>query len=81
MKTELVIAATFAFPGEAEVASSMLDAAGIDSVVEKPFVAGVRPDWLFGRHRSDGVRLLVRTEDLEAAQELLSNLATPDDDE
>ena len=67
---DLVLVATFALPSEAEVAASVLASEGIDAIVDRPFVSGVRPDWIFGEDRpGDGVRLLVRREDLATATE------------
>ena len=73
---DLVVVATFSLPSEAAVAASVLDGEGIDSLIDKPFVSGVRPDWIFGTHRKDdGVRLLVRAEDLDRARSLLREMA------
>lgn len=72
---DLVLVATFPLPGEAEVAASMLEGAGIESLIDKPFVSGVRPDWIFGLDRPDsGVRLYVRREDAEVANALLEGM-------
>jgi len=76
--SDLVIAATFTLLAEAEVAASLLDGEGIESLIEKPFASGVRPDWLFGgRKAANGVRLLVRRDDVATAREILS--AIPED--
>lgn len=73
--------ASFALPSEAEVASSVLTSEGIESLIDKPFVSGVRPDWLFGRNRrDDGVRILVRSEDAGRAREILAAMREPGDD-
>jgi hypothetical protein len=73
---DLVLVATFSLPGEAEVAASMLEGAGIESLIDKPFVSGVRPDWIFGIDRPDsGVRLFVRREDADVANALLEGMA------
>lgn len=69
--SDLVVIATFTFPSEAEVAASVLDAEGIDSLIERPFIAGARPSWLFGDSGRKGVRLLVRAGDAERARDVL----------
>ena len=72
-KHDLVVIATFTLPGEAEVAASFLDAHGIASIVNRPFVSGLRPNWSAGLAKDRGVRLEVRSEDAEAARDLLDS--------
>lgn len=75
---DLVLVAIFALPSEAAVAASLLESEGIDTLVDQPFVSGVRPDWIFGRERDDdGVRLHVRHDDADRAREILA--AMPDE--
>ena len=69
--SDLVVIATFTYPSEAEVAASVLDAEGIDSLIERPFIAGARRNWLFGDSSQRSVRLLVRAGDAERAREAL----------
>ena len=71
---DLVIIAMFSLPVEAEVAASCLAAEGIDCIVEKPFVSGIRPSWLPGEVGGQGVRLRVRQEDEEVAREILEHV-------
>ena len=59
---------------EAMVAKSVLDSAGIDSFLADGNV--VRMDWLWS-NAVGGIKLLVRTEDVEAATKLLDE-ATPE---
>jgi hypothetical protein len=74
---DLVLVATFDTPSEAEVVASLLRGEGIPVMIDRPFVSGVRPDWLFGRkERKKGVRLLVRIEDEARSREILD--AEPD---
>lgn len=69
---DLVQLATFGYLHEAEFAASVLDAAGIESLVRDEFVAGVRPHLTF---TDGGVRLFVRAMDAERAEEVLANAA------
>ena len=71
---DLVVIATFGLPVEAEVAASVLAAEGIDCIVEKPFVSGIRPSLLPGEAGGQGVRLRVRQEDEEVAREILEHV-------
>lgn len=69
---DLVLVAAYEALSEAEVAASLLRAEGIDTLVDRPFVAGVRPNWPFGRkERRKGVLLFVRCEDAVVAREIL----------
>lgn len=64
--TELVVVRTFLNKIDAELAQSALQAAEIESLVSADDAAGVRPSlWMAG------VRLLVRSEDAERANEIL----------
>ena len=80
---DLVVIATFGLPVEAEVAASVLAAEGIDCIIEKPFVSGIRPSWLPGEVGGQGVRLRVRQEDEEVAREILEHVepSEPSDSE
>jgi hypothetical protein len=69
---QLVVARTFLYRFEADVARSALDAAGIESLVWADDLGGMRPGMWMG----SAVRLLVRPEDLESAVEILETTAT-----
>ena len=81
MPADLVVIATYSLPGEAEVAASVLDAEGIECMVERPFIAGARPNWLFGGGGGRGVRLVVRAADAERAIDILGVSQSPDEDQ
>jgi hypothetical protein len=57
---------TFVTSIEAEIAKSALEAAGIQSVIERDDCGGVRPSMWLG-----GVALLVLNEDVTVAREVL----------
>ena len=60
---------------EAEVFKSVLDSAGIESLIPDAYTLGVQP--LYGPALG-GVRLLVRAEDAERALELLEAAVVPE---
>ena len=69
-ETQLVTVGTFANPIEAELAQGALQAAGIESLVSADDAGGLRPSlWL------TGIRLLVRSEDVKQAEELLESFS------
>lgn len=70
------VAATFLNHVDADLAKTALEAAGIDAAVSADDVGGMRPHMWMG-----GVRLLVRTTDLERAQSILATPALPADPE
>lgn len=75
---DLVELTSFGFVHEAELAASVLEAAGIECVLRDAFVGGVRPHLTF---TSGGVILLVLESDVERAREVLSTEAVLDLDE
>jgi hypothetical protein len=65
---ELVVVGTFLNKIDAEIAQSALEAADIESLVSADDAGGLRPTlWM------SGVRLLVRSDDAERAQEILDS--------
>ena len=75
-QTELVAIETFVNRIDAELASSVLAASGIDAYVSPDDAGGVYPGVT-----GFGVRLLVRAEDVERAKTVLSDAAELDPDE
>jgi Putative prokaryotic signal transducing protein len=75
-QTELVAIETFVNRIDAELASSLLAASGIDVFVSADDAGGGYPGVI-----GFGVRLLVRAEDAERATTLLSEAAELDPDE
>jgi hypothetical protein len=71
--SELVIVHTFGNRQDADMAKSALDAADIDSFVRSDDGGGMRP----GMWAGNGVEVVVRAEDLDAAREVLDLPATP----
>jgi hypothetical protein len=71
--SELVVVHSFGNRQEAEMAKSALDAAEIDSFVRSDDGGGMET----GLWSSNGVKVLVRAEDVEAAREVLDLPATP----
>jgi len=76
---DLVVIKRFLYRYKAEHAQSLLKDNGIDSIVQADDLGGYRPHLNFGR---DNVRLLVRQEDAQKAQEVLGILdgAVPEAD-
>jgi hypothetical protein len=70
---DLVVIRTFVNAFDAEVARTALDAAGIAAMIRADDCGGVRPHLWMG-----GVELLVRAEDVELADEILSTPARPE---
>jgi len=64
--SELVVIRTYLNHFDADVARSALEAADIPSMIRSDDCGGMRPHLWMG-----GVELLVRSEDLEAADEIL----------
>jgi hypothetical protein len=64
----LVVVRTFSDRIEAELAHSALEGAGIDSMLRTDDIGGLRPHMSL----TNGVAILVRAEDVEAAADLLS---------
>jgi hypothetical protein len=73
--SDLAIIRTFGNLFEAEVAQTALEAAGIESLLRADDAGGVQPGLWTGR----GVELLVHTEDLKRADEVLGIEARPGD--
>jgi len=71
--SELVVVHTFDNRQEAEMAKSALEAAEIDSFVRSDDGGGMET----GLWRGNGVEIVVRTEDVEAARDVLDLPATP----
>lgn len=68
MADDLVVAATFSYRYEAEMARATLASAGIESVVLVDDAGGA----LMGMAFVNGARVVVRTEDLERARSVLA---------
>jgi hypothetical protein len=66
-KTELVAVRTFLTRIEAELARSALEAAEIDAMVDADDAGGTQSGLWLAR----GVRLLIRAEDIDRAEEIL----------
>jgi putative signal transducing protein len=71
---EFVAIATFPFLPEAELAASVLRAAGIECFVRDQYVGGVRPELIF---TGQGFRLLVGSADEDRARQLLDSRSIP----
>jgi putative signal transducing protein len=69
--TDLVVVRTFPDRFEADVAQSALEAAGIESMLRTDDFGGLRPHMAL----TNGVDLLVRAENAEEADEVLSSPA------
>ncbi len=67
-ETELVPVRSFTTEMEAEIAKSALEAFGIECMISRDDCGGQRPHLAF----SGGIRLLVRAEDLDKADEVLT---------
>jgi hypothetical protein len=61
---------------EVEFLKSVLDAAGIDALIPNEHTLNVQPLYA---NALGGARLLVRSEDLQRARELLDSAASPTD--
>ena len=71
---DLIVIKTFMYRHEAELAKGLLTERGIDAIVSADDVGGFRPHLTF---TGDGVRLLVKKEDVERANEALEVLENP----
>jgi hypothetical protein len=65
---QLVVAGQYSNKIEAELAQGALAAAEIESIVEADDAGGLQPNLLVG----EGVKVLVRAEDLAEAQKVLN---------
>ena len=65
---QLVVAGEYSNKIEAELAQGALAAAEIESIVEADDAGGLQPNLLVG----EGVKVLVRAEDLAEAQKVLN---------
>ena len=74
MEDELVIVHAFGSRPEADLAKSALDAAGIEAMVRADSGGGMRPALAWS---GVGFQVLVRTEDAQAAREILDLPARP----
>jgi ABC-type amino acid transport substrate-binding protein len=73
--TDLVVVGTYLTGLDADLARSVLEAAGVDCMVRADDCGGLRPHLWMG-----GIELLVRREDRDRAQEVLASLArTPEE--
>jgi hypothetical protein len=70
-ETELVPVRSFTTDMEAEIAKSALEAFGIECMISRDDCGGQRPHLAF----SEGIRLLVRAEDSEKAEQVLNGAA------
>jgi Putative prokaryotic signal transducing protein len=66
-ETDLIQIRSFTNEMEAEIAKSALDAFGIECMISRDDCGGQRPHLAF----SGGIRLLVRADDAERAEEVL----------
>ena len=67
-ETRLVVVGAFGTEAEADMAKSVLDAAGIDCMIQADSVGGMRPHVAWA---SGGFKLLVREEDAPEARAAL----------
>jgi len=67
MSSELVVLEEYTNLGQAEVIRAMLEASGIDAIIVKDDAGGMAPSLQI----FVGVRILVRVEDLEMAEQVL----------
>jgi hypothetical protein len=67
---DLVVVGTYLTGLDADLARSVLEAAGVDCMVRADDCGGLRPHLWMG-----GIELLVRREDRDRAQELLASAA------
>ncbi|MFI5059190.1 MAG: putative signal transducing protein [Candidatus Acidiferrales bacterium] len=71
MKPDLVTIRTFIHEFEAIVAKSALEAAGINCMITADDCAGLQPSLSMAQ----GIRLVVRSDDADQAEEVLTNAA------
>lgn len=67
--TNLVIIRAFSTVAEAEIAKGALEAADIDAMIQSDSAGGMRPHLAWA---GSGYKLLVREEDVEAAESVLA---------
>ena len=72
--SDLVVVHTFGSRQEADLAKSALEAAGIDAMVQADSGGGMRPALAWA---GVGYQVLVRTEDAQAARDVLDLPARP----
>ena len=77
METQWVEVRSCTWLHEAQFMKSVLESAGIESMIPNEHTLGVQP---FYAPALGGVRVLVRPEDVERAAELLDSTATPPGD-
>ena len=75
MSDDLVVARTFNSRPEADLARGALEAAGIDSMVRADSGGDMRPAIAWA---GDGFQVVVRTEDVDTAREILDLPARPE---
>ena len=75
MSDDLVVARTFNSRPEADLARGALEAAGIDSMVRADSGGDMRPAIAWS---GDGFQVVVRTEDVDTAREILDLPARPE---
>jgi Putative prokaryotic signal transducing protein len=73
MKSDLVVVATFRSTPDAQIAKGILDEAGIESMIRADNAGGMYP-------AISGAELLVRTEDVQTANEALNRRHHPSTD-
>jgi hypothetical protein len=66
---QLVVVRSFGSRPEADLAKSALEAAGIDAMVRADSGGDMRPAMAWG---GDGFQIIVRSDDAEAAREILN---------
>jgi hypothetical protein len=71
MADDFVVLKTFSYRQEADLALGALRAAGIESMVRSDDAGGLRPGLAF----ANGVQLIVRAEDADAAREIIDGEA------
>ena len=67
-KSKLVVVQAFGSEGEADLAKSMLESAGIDATIQADTAGGMRPHIAWSGF---GFKVLVREEDAAEAREVL----------
>lgn len=67
-KSKLIVVQAFGSEGEADLAKSMLESAGIDAMIQADTAGGMRPHIAWS---GLGFRVLVREEDATEAREVL----------
>ena len=75
-ESELVEIRSFTTEMEADIARSALEAFGVECMISRDDCGGQRPHLTFG----GGIRLLIRAEDADRAEEVLTGGAVEMDD-